>query len=73
MEAVVNDTVIYSRTMEVGFTSEYAPRFYPVAGRSFHVEGAEIRDTLRLSQFSNPSIYGLMNAPDFVSRLKIPS
>ena len=67
MEAVVNDTVIYSRTMEVGFTSEYAPRFYPVAGRSFHVEGGEIRDTLRLSQFSNPSIYGLMNAPDFVS------
>ncbi len=59
--------VLLTQPFEVGPTSEYAPRFFPLAGRSFRLDGTEQRDQLRLSGREGPTTFRLENAPPFVS------
>lgn len=54
-------------TFEVGATTEYAPRFSPIAGRSLRIETTEQRDTLRVDSLSGPVTYALINNPAGVS------
>jgi hypothetical protein len=53
---------------EVGETSIYAPRFYPLAGKSFRLSDEEIRDDLSLSGLEEGDVtFALLNTPEFVS------
>lgn len=58
---------IGSKTFEVGNETSYSPRFFPISGRSFQLDGVEKRDTLRVSGGSGALTYELVNAPSFVS------
>lgn len=51
---------------EVGETSIYGPRFFPLAGISYRFEGQFIRDTLSLSGLEGDVTFTLIDAPDFV-------
>ena len=52
---------------DVGERSIYAPRFYPLAGLSFRLNGQEIRDELSLSGLEEGDVvFAIRNAPDFV-------
>ena len=54
-------------SFEVGAATQYPPRFSPISGRSFRINGSIQRDTLRLSALGGPATYSLHDAPDFVS------
>jgi hypothetical protein len=51
----------------VGENTYYAPRFWPIAGRSFRVGGTVQRDTLRVSTLGAPVTFNLLNTPNFVT------
>jgi murein DD-endopeptidase MepM/ murein hydrolase activator NlpD len=52
---------------EVGPTTEFGPRFSPIDGRSFRVDGTVQRDTMRVSDLGDPVLFSLIDAPGFVS------
>ncbi len=51
------------KTFEVGGTTSYPLRFFPLAGRSFKLAGSEIRDQLQVSHASGSVQFTLQNAP----------
>ncbi len=59
--------VVKESTFEVVPTTIFAPRFWPLAGRSFRFNGSTQRDTLRVSNLGSAVTYSLLNAPSFVS------
>lgn len=54
-------------TIPVSSETVFPPRFAPIAGRSFRIEGEVIRDTLRVSRLGGPVTFYLDGAPEFVS------
>jgi murein DD-endopeptidase MepM/ murein hydrolase activator NlpD len=72
-----NGSVKASTQFQVGATTSFAPRFYPVAGRSLRVDGTTVQDALTMSNLGGPVTYRLVNAPSFVqlsgSTVTIPS
>jgi murein DD-endopeptidase MepM/ murein hydrolase activator NlpD len=66
-----------STQFTVGATTSFAPRFYPVAGRTLRVDGNTVQDVLTMSSLGGPVTYRLVNAPSFVqlsgSTVTIPS
>jgi len=64
---VIDEIVVHQVNFEVDSTTEYAPRFWPIAGRSFRINGIVQRDTLRVSPLGGSVYYSLLNAPDFVT------
>lgn len=52
---------------EVGEHTKYRPRFWPIAGKSFRMNGSIQKDTLRISSLGDEVTYSLMNEPDFVT------
>jgi murein DD-endopeptidase MepM/ murein hydrolase activator NlpD len=61
-----NGSVKATRSFQVGATTSFGPRFWPVAGRSLRVAGTEVRDPLSVSSLGGPVSYRLVNAPSFV-------
>lgn len=59
--------VLKSVSFTVGENTYYAPRFWPLAGRSLHINGSIQRDTLRVSSLCEPVTYSLLNAPNFIT------
>jgi hypothetical protein len=60
------------RPFTVGETSRFAPRFRPVAGKSFHLSSQTQRDTLSISRLGAPLVdltFALEGAPGNVSLL----
>lgn len=55
--------------LAIPFSNEtvFPPKFLPIAGRSFRLEGDVIRDTLRVSKLGEPVTFRLDGAPDFVT------
>ncbi len=55
--------------LAIPFSKEtvFPPRFRPIAGRSFRLEGEVIRDTLRVSKLGEPVTFRLDGAPGFVT------
>ncbi|MFQ5752838.1 MAG: M23 family metallopeptidase, partial [bacterium] len=64
---IINGNNVKQVDFEVGATTVYAPRFWPIAGRSFRIDGSIQRDTLRVSSLGGPVTYSLSHAPDFVT------
>ncbi len=62
-----SSTTIASSTFTAGATTQLAPRFSPIAGRSFRITGATQRDTLRVAPGAGAVTYSLLHAPAFVS------
>ncbi len=50
----------------VGETTTFAPRFFPLAGRSLRLGGVEQKDVLRLSGLEGDVTFHLVDAPGFV-------
>jgi hypothetical protein len=63
----VGTTVIKSVPFVVDATTRFGPRFWPIAGRSFRINGNVQRDTLRVSSLGGAVTYELLDAPSFVS------
>jgi Peptidase family M23/FlgD Ig-like domain len=63
----IGTTLIKSVPFVVDATTRFGPRFWPVAGRSFRINGNVQRDTLRVSSLGGPVTYELLDAPGFVS------
>ena len=60
--------LISERSFVVGAATQYPPRFWPRAGRSFRLDGVTVqRDTLRAYPFDPSVTYALLNAPAWVS------
>src|SRR5688572_15904856 len=72
-----NGSVQASTQFTVGATTRFAPRFYPVAGRSLRVQGSTVSDVMQVSSTTGSVSYRLNNAPSFVqlsgSTVTIPS
>lgn len=64
--AKANGEVARTMNFQVGPTTEYAPHFLPLAGRSFYITGTRQLDTLRTWHPSGPVTYSLLNAPSFI-------
>ncbi len=56
-----------TKTFQVGASTRYAPRFSPVAGRSFRINGTVQSDTLRVQALGGPATFTLDGAPPFVT------
>ncbi|HQU71498.1 MAG TPA: peptidoglycan DD-metalloendopeptidase family protein [Calditrichia bacterium] len=52
---------------QVGPTTVYAPRFAPLSGRSFRINGSVQTDILRVDASSPAVTFSLLDAPDFVT------
>jgi hypothetical protein len=61
-----NGVLQSSMRFTVGAATRFGPRFYPVAGRSLRVEGADVSDALQMSSLGGPVTFRLNNAPSFV-------
>lgn len=55
--------VLYERAFEVGLTTEFAPRFVPVAGRSVRMGGEVYQETLQVSDMGSAVMYHMVDAP----------
>lgn len=66
LKAYANGTLSRQRTFQAGPTTDYGPRLLP-AGRSFRINGATQRDTLRTTALSPAVTFSLLNAPSFVA------
>ncbi|MFQ5652593.1 MAG: peptidoglycan DD-metalloendopeptidase family protein [bacterium] len=64
---LINGSNVKQVEFEVGAATVYPPRFWPIAGRSFRIDGNVQKDTLRVSSLGGPVTYSLSNAPDFVT------
>ena len=58
---------LMQNSFRVGASTAFAPRFWPVDGRSFRVNGLIQKDTLRVSPLGGPVTYSLLNAPSWVT------
>ncbi len=67
MQFRIGTTIIKSVPFTVDATTRFGPRFAPIAGRSFRIDGIVQRDTLRVSALGGAVTYSLLGAPDFVS------
>jgi len=68
VSALVASQVVMQVPFEVGETTVYAPRFYPISGRSIRMDTPIVqRDTLRMSRLCEPVTFSFVNAPDFVA------
>lgn len=67
LQVLVHGQLHRDTPFTVGATSVYGPRFAPRGGRSFRINGATQRDTLRRSPFGGPVTYALRNAPAAVT------
>jgi murein DD-endopeptidase MepM/ murein hydrolase activator NlpD len=65
-----NGVLSNSTTFQVGPATVFGPRFWRRSGRSFRINGAVQRDTLRHSPLGGPVSYSLLNAPSFVSLIQ---
>jgi peptidase M23-like protein len=70
VRALSNGVLSYSTTLQVGPATVFGPRFWPRSGRSYRINGAVQRDTLRHSPLGGPVTYSLLNAPSFVSLIQ---
>jgi murein DD-endopeptidase MepM/ murein hydrolase activator NlpD len=70
VRALSNGVLSYSTTFQVGPATVFGPRFWRRGGRSFRINGAVQRDTLRHSPLGGPVTYSLLNAPSFVSLIQ---
>lgn len=62
-----NGEVLKQVEFEVGDSTRFGPRFFPLSGRSFYVDGTVWQDTLRLSGLEAwPFTFSLQNAPTSV-------
>lgn len=66
-QIILDGNIAKQVSFEVGETTAYAPRFWPIAGRSFRINGTVQRDTLRISAIGGPVTYSLLNAPSSVT------
>ena len=61
-------TVEVARTeFQVGPTTIFGPRFAPIGGRSFRINGSVQLDALSVSPLGGPVTYSLVGAPSFVT------
>ncbi len=67
IELIYEGRVAHELQFEVGSTTTFGPRFYPLAGRSLRITGVEHRDRLVLSGGEAPVTFHLMDAPTNVS------
>jgi len=61
VRVISNSVVVKQIQFEVGATTIYPPRFYPLSGKSFRYEGAPLYDTLRVSSLGAPATFSLIN------------
>ena len=67
---ISNSIIVKEIQFEVGGTTIYPPRFYPLAGRSLRFEGSDLYDTLRVSSLGAPVTFSLMSpVPSGISLL----
>jgi murein DD-endopeptidase MepM/ murein hydrolase activator NlpD len=68
VSALVASQVVMQVPFEVGETTVYDPRFFPVSGRSIRMDTPIVqRDTLRMSPLCEPVTFSFVDAPDFVA------
>jgi murein DD-endopeptidase MepM/ murein hydrolase activator NlpD len=67
LRALVHGTLSREVPFQVGASTVFGPRFSPRAGRSYRINGATQKDTLRVSPFGGPVTYSLLGAPSFVT------
>lgn len=66
-QVLTDGSVAMAVRFEVAQETVYAPRFWPIAGKSILFDGDSYSDTLRVSPLGGPVSYKLLNPPDFVS------
>jgi hypothetical protein len=66
-QVFVGGSPVITKTFVVGAATRYAPRFWPVAGRSFRINGAVQRDTLRVAAGTGATSFSLVSPPSFVT------
>jgi murein DD-endopeptidase MepM/ murein hydrolase activator NlpD len=65
---IVGGQTVRTTTFAVGPSTSFGPRFTPIAGKSFRINGSTRQDTLRVTNLGGPVTYSLApNAPSFVS------
>jgi hypothetical protein len=65
---IVESEVVMQVSFEVGETTVYAPRFFPISGRSIRMDATVVqRDTLRMSPLCEPVTFSFVDPPDFVA------
>lgn len=60
---LINSVEVKRVPFQVGATTVYGPRFSPVAGRSYRLNGVVQKDTVHVSPLGGPVTYSLLNAP----------
>ncbi len=60
-------TILRQTTFNIGASTVYGPRFWPIDGRSFKINGSTQKDTLRVSSLGSAVTYTFLNSPSFVS------
>lgn len=64
---LINGNVAKQVSFDVGSASVYAPRFSPLSGKSFRINGTGQQDRLTVSPLGGPVTYSLVNAPSSVT------
>ncbi len=64
---LISGNVAQQLTFDVGAASVYAPRFSPLSGKSFRINGTVQQDRLTVSPLGGPVTYSLVNAPSPVT------
>ena len=67
MRILVGGSPVSTVPFDVGPTTSYAPRFFPLAGRSYRIMGGTIYDDLSVSSLGGPVTYSLLNEPSSVT------
>ena len=63
LKVFTNGTLEREIPFEFGEKTYFQPRFYPLAGKSFRLEGSEITDTLRMSSLGAAVTFSLIGQP----------
>jgi hypothetical protein len=67
IDIVSGPSTLAQHSFVAGSSTSYAPRLYPLCGRSFALSTLQQRDTLRVSRLGGAVTYALLNAPSYIS------
>ena len=67
MRITTNGNLLKEIPFHVEQATYYAPRFYPLGGKSVRIEGAPHQEILEMWEYSESVNFHLINAPEYVS------